>query len=99
MKEGNADMKTRTNNLIMKQGRKTVGTKPGYTLMDLADQCNRPDAMKQAILDEEERRKGSLTNDDENVQPATKKQRIPVKEEEEKKEEGGEEVGDIADID
>ena len=105
MKEGKADMKTRTNKLIMKQGRRNVGTKPGYTLMDLAEKCNRPDAMKQAIRDEEKRRKrgksgktrveddddGETTHPDEATQPRAKKQRLSDDE--------GEEAEDIIDID
>ena len=95
MKEGKADTKTRTNQLIIKQGRKILFTQPGYTLMDLAKKSNRPDAMTQAILEEEERRKPSsgraLLADDETTQPAAKKQRVADKE--------GEEAEDLRNID
>ena len=67
MEKGNADLRQRTNELVTRVGRKIVGRKPGLIPMDYAEKCNRPDAMKQAILNEMARREG---------QPAEKKQRL-----------------------
>ena len=96
MREGKADLRARTNDLITKQGRRVVARGPGDLPIDLAKKCNRPEAMKQAILDEEEYRKsgksGKIRADGETTEPAAKKQRLSEKQQ-------SEEAGDISTID
>ena len=76
MEKGKADLRARTNEIQTKHGRKIVDRKPGYLPMDLAQKCNRPDAMKQAILNEETRRRARDNVQGEEEQPAGKKQRL-----------------------
>ena len=76
METGKADLRARTNEILTKVGRKIVGRRPGYLPMELAEKCNRPEAMKQAILNEETRRREGSGVQGDGEQPAGKKQRL-----------------------